>query len=61
MKKLIIFLIRKHLGLKLGQEFRFVNQKSKNNTYYFDTTRLMKVDYDAPYVINGCGFPTHVP
>lgn len=43
MKRLIIFLIRHHLGLKKGQEFRFVNQKSPTDTYYFDKDCLMKV------------------
>lgn len=33
MKKLIVFLIRKRLGLKKYERFTFVNQKS--NTYYF--------------------------
>jgi hypothetical protein len=41
MKKLIIFLIRKRLGLKERQAFQFVNQKS-NAVYYFTKDAIMK-------------------
>lgn len=41
MKKLIIFLIRKHLGLKERQAFQFVNQKS-NAVYYFTKDAIIK-------------------
>lgn len=41
MKRLIIFLIRKRLGLKKYQEFKFTNQKS-DVTYYFKSNVLMK-------------------
>ena len=34
MKRLIIFLVRKKLGLKKGEHFRFANQASRYNTYY---------------------------
>lgn len=47
MKRLIIFLIRHYLGLKKGQEFRFVNQKSDTDTYYFDSDCLMKREVDG--------------
>lgn len=40
--RLIIFLIRIKLGLKIGEKFRFTNQKSKTDYYYFDSTALMK-------------------
>lgn len=43
MKRLIIFLIRHYLGLRLGEEFRFINQKSGYDTYYFEKDRLMKI------------------
>ena len=43
MRKLIIFLIRKRLGLKKRQCFRFTNQKS-NAVYFFTENRLMKKD-----------------
>lgn len=51
MKRLIIFLIRKRLGLKKNELFRFVNQSSKNNTYYFTGTAIMKNcrDWGANY------------
>ena len=42
MKKLIIFLVRKKLGLKKGEHFRFVNQSSPYNTYYFTEDAVMK-------------------
>ena len=32
MKRLIIFLVRKKLGLKKGEHFRFANQASRYNT-----------------------------
>jgi hypothetical protein len=44
MKRLIIFLIRIRLGLKKGQRFRFDNQKSKFDEYYFTDTELMKFE-----------------
>ena len=42
MKKLIIFLVRKRLGLKKGEHFKFANQADKWNTYYFMDDCLMK-------------------
>lgn len=42
MKRLIIFLIRKRLGLKKNETFQFVNQKS-DAVYYFTGTKVMKL------------------
>lgn len=42
MKKLIVFLIRKRLGLKKYEKFTFVNQKS-NTYYFFGVYSLIKV------------------
>ena len=42
MRRLIIFLIRKYLGLKKFQAFRFGNQNSDVNYYYFTESHLMK-------------------
>lgn len=42
MKKLVIFLVRRKLGLKKGEHFKFVNQLSKYNTYYFTDDAVMK-------------------
>ena len=42
MKRLIIFLVRKKLGLKKGEHFRFTNQSSPYNTYYFTEDAVMK-------------------
>ena len=41
MKKLIIFLIRKQLGLAKYEAFQFTNQKS-NAIYYFTDDAVMK-------------------
>ena len=42
MKRLIIFLVRKKLGLKKGEYFRFANQLNPYNTYYFTDDAVMK-------------------
>lgn len=42
-KRIIVFLIRKRLGLKRREQFRFINQKS-NAVYYFTSTQVMKAD-----------------
>lgn len=44
MKRLIIFLLRKKLGVKKYDDFFFTNQKSPNDRYYFIDTGLMKYD-----------------
>ena len=44
--KLIIFLLRKKFGLKKYQGFRFTNQKSKENAYYFTGRELLKEDVE---------------
>ena len=45
MKKLIIFLIRQRLGLKIGERFQFANQNEMNNEqyYFFTDSALMKI------------------
>ena len=42
MTKLIIFFMRRRFGLKKNQHFRFTNQHSTHDTYYFTSDRLMK-------------------
>ena len=44
MRRLIIFLIRKRLGLKKNERFRFTNQKSEA-AYFFTDDNLMKIEY----------------
>lgn len=44
MKRLIIFLIRKKMGLKKFQRFTFNNQKSTHDEYYFTEDQLMKYE-----------------
>lgn len=46
MKRLIIFLVRRRLGLKKYEEFTFVGQKC-NAKYYFTESSLMKDDLDT--------------
>lgn len=46
-KKVIVFLIRKRLGLKKGQAFQFENQKSKVEYYMFVNSILLKVNEDG--------------
>lgn len=42
MKRLIVFLIRKRLGLKKHQCFRFINQKT-NALYWFTGEHVLKM------------------
>lgn len=42
MDRLIIFLVRKKLGVKKFQYFKFPNQANQNNQYYFTDSMLMK-------------------
>lgn len=42
MRKIVIFLIRKKLGLKTYEKFRFVGQKS-DAVYYFTDDNVMKL------------------
>ena len=53
--RLIIFLVRIRLGLMNYQTFRFANQKSKLDYYYFEPKRLVKVEYhhQDPFYPNG--------
>lgn len=41
MRRFVIFLIRKKLGLKKFEKFKFVNQKS-DAVYYFTESNVMK-------------------
>ena len=42
--RLILFLIRKKLHLKKYQRFRFDNQKSTYDSYYFTSSNILKID-----------------
>ena len=42
MKRLILFLIRRRLGLRLNEKFKFTNQKSQYDFYWFTPCALMK-------------------
>ena len=47
MKRLIVFLIRKRLGLKRNEHFRFANQASEKHYYYFTSDCLIKMRWSA--------------
>lgn len=42
MKKLIIYLVRKRLGLKKNECFRFTNQKNPSDQYFFGDDAVFK-------------------
>ena len=44
-KRMIIFLLRKRLGVKKFEMFTFSNQKS-NSMYYFGDVDIMRVDLE---------------
>ena len=44
--RLIIFLIRMKLGLKKGECFRFDNQRSRDDMYYFSNICIWKIEHD---------------
>ena len=46
LKRLVLFLVRKKLGLKKYEHFYFTNQKSKAQ-YYFADDRIVKAEYGA--------------
>ena len=46
MKRLIVFLVRRRLGLKKYEIFQFANQKS-DAVYYFTGDDVMKVFHDV--------------
>lgn len=52
MRKFIIFLVRKRLGLKKFERFQFVGQKS-NAMYYFTDDDIMKVTECGKIYISG--------
>lgn len=52
MKRFILYLVRKRLGLSMYEPFQFTNQKS-NAVYYFNEDGLMKAWH-------GIIIPSHV-
>lgn len=42
MRRIIIFLIRKRLGLRKSEPFRFENQKSRTDWYMFTDKKVLK-------------------
>ena len=48
-KKLILFLVRKNLGLKKKQKFCFVNQQDKDNEYYFADDFIAKKEVSGTF------------
>ena len=49
LRRLIIFLIRKKLGVKEYVTFRFTNQKSDTDFYYFTDCEMLK--YENGYYV----------
>lgn len=43
LNRLIIFLVRKKLKLKKGQQFHFKNQANTADCYYFSDEKIVKV------------------
>lgn len=52
MRRLIIYLIRKHLGLKKFENFKFVGQKS-DAVYYFTESNVMKRMSNGKTMLSG--------
>lgn len=54
-KRLIIFFIRKRLGIGKYDVFQFKNQKNKKTYYFFTDDKLLK---DSPYgtAVSQCSF-----
>lgn len=54
LEKLIVFLIRRKLGVRKCELFRFSNQKTRD-LYYFTEDRLLKIEYKQPggYLTDG--------
>lgn len=46
MRKIILFFVRIKLGVKKWEKFRFENQKSKVDYYYFDNKKLVKAHFN---------------
>lgn len=46
LKRLIYFLVRKKLGVKKFEKFKFANQKSDYDFYYFGADKLIKCEHD---------------
>lgn len=42
-RRIVIFLVRKKLGLRLYERFQFANQKT-DNKYYFTNTHVIKIE-----------------
>lgn len=53
MKRLILFLIRRRLGLKKYERFWFVNQNDKTVSYYFSDEHLVKRRSDGTIKYSG--------
>lgn len=54
MKRLIVFLIRLRLGLKRNECFKFYNQRSLYDYYFFTRDELIKMEYHNDRI--GCGW-----
>lgn len=53
MKRLIIYLIRRRLGIPKDVWFRFTNQKNRCEMYVFESDCLIKKDKYGNFVLSG--------
>ena len=60
LNKLILFLIRRKLHIRKWQKFRFENQKSKRDYYYFNNKNIIKVQYYNKYTKSSLRIPSNV-
>ena len=56
LKVIILFLIRKKLGLKECEMFQFANQREKTEWYYIGATKIVKQCYNSE---GECTFTSH--
>lgn len=52
MDRLILFLIRKRLGLKKCEKFQFAGQKNKDSYYYISDNAIYKETHEVGYTIS---------
>lgn len=52
MKRLIVFLVRRKLGLKKYEKFQFANQRSPIDVYYFTDTEIRKMELGRHTVLS---------
>lgn len=59
-KRIVLFLIRRKLRVKKWEKFRFANQSSKNDYYYFSNNKIIKVQYRNKHIKHPLRIPSNV-